>query len=121
MVNVLFGSGSHPPIPNQTARFAQGAKNAKKIFISTLRVTTVIRDIHNLSDLCVLWFKICPPSSVFAFRPANGRDKSLHYMVGSRNRHVVQGFSPASFDFRPLASGPLILSPSDFLLSSVKP
>jgi hypothetical protein len=66
MVNVLFGSGSHPQIPNQTARFAQGAKNAKKILISTLRVTTVIIDIHNLSDLCVLWFKVfrpCPLTS----------------------------------------------------------
>ena len=51
--------------------------------------------------------------------PAIGRDKSLHYMVGSKNGHVGQGFSPASFDFRPLASGPLIFSPSDFLLSSV--
>ena len=48
-----------------------------------------------------------------------GRDKSLDYMVGSRNGHVGQGFSPASFDFRPLASGPLIFSPSDLLLSSV--
>jgi predicted AAA+ superfamily ATPase len=28
-----------------------------------------------------------------------GRDKSLRYMVGSRNGHVGQGFSPASFDF----------------------
>jgi len=33
----------------------------------------------------VLWF--CPPSS--------GRDKSLHYVVDTKNGHVTQGFSPA--------------------------
>ena len=33
--------------------------------------------------------------TVFFLRPAIGRDKSLLYMVGSKNGHVGQGFSPA--------------------------
>jgi hypothetical protein len=47
----------------------------------------------------------------FTLRPNIGRDKSLRYIVGSKNGHVGQGFSPASFDFWPLTSGPLIFWP----------
>ena len=61
----VSGVGLNPLIPNLTARFAQDAKDAKKIFISTLRVTTVIIDINNLSDFCV--FAVQDLSSVFRF------------------------------------------------------
>ena len=52
---------------------------------------------------------------LFTLHPATGRDKSLHYMVGSRNGHVGQGFSPASFDFRPLTSDLLTFCSSALL------
>ena len=51
--------------------------------------------------------------------PAIGRDKSLHYMVGSKNGHVGQGFSPAeppASDFWPLA-----LQPSTFFILQLMP
>jgi|GEM_PF-3925157 len=49
--------------------------------------------------------------TVFFLHPATGRDKSLHYRVGSKNGHVGQGFSPAEPLSLPLQSSTFLVSP----------
>ena len=85
--------GFRPPFPNLTARFAQGAKDAKKIFLSN-RVT-VSRE--GLSD-SLRFDKSLDPAGNHIHPKCEISLRSLR-LCGSRSGAPTTDFGPLSFRF----------------------